>query len=627
VSSVFSSRIDLTARYVLALGLLLMLAACSRRETPQLQRLAVLRFENLGPDPAADWMGRAFSEIIASELASAPQTYSISSSRLHSLGQTIGPRPISAPGVSAEAPLALAAGANRLAYGDYRIEGGRIHAHMVVEDPQTRSIRVLNAVTFPGPDVKSAATALARQLWSEAPEFSAHNLAAVEAYAKAIEAPDPAASEQSARQAIADDPDFGAPYLLLAEVQAQQRNRPALVQTLERANARGTALPQLDRARLEVIAAGLSGDRAARQRAIDVLVHTTPNDPGAWRSAAEMANQRRDYPQAVQAYERALAIEPEDAASWNQLAYSAAWAGNLPTAMAALRRYQSLRPGNPDPLDSMGDVNLMSGHLKEAEAFYLQATKMAPGYLNGADLYKAAFAHLMTGDVPGADALFHQYTGAAAHQAEWLWISGRRKQAYEMLAAQAPGLPSRDAQSVAHAELAIWAILQSNAAGAAAEAQKAVELMTPASATGVALARFLASPPLSPEDWQARAQQFFPDSANAAAMRDVALGYAFLLTRQFPAALPFLRRSYDRTGAAPENSAGIELGWALAESGRAQEAASLLRITPAPSANGPSPLLSLWFPQIFQARAQALAKLGKADEARTNQALYEKLAR
>jgi tetratricopeptide (TPR) repeat protein len=571
-------------------------------------------------------MGRAFSEIIASELASAPHTYAISSSRLHSLGQTLGARPIAAPGISAEAPLALAAGANRLAYGDYRVEGSRVHARMVIEDPQTRRQRVLEEVTVPGPDVAAAAAALARQVWPQAPAYSARNLAAVEAYAKAIEAQDAAASEQSARAAISDDPDFGAPYLLLAELQAQQHNRAALVETLEKANARGAALPQIDRARLEAIAAGLGGDIAARQRAVDVLVHLTPNDPGAWRSAAEIASQRRQYAPAAQAYERALMVEPEDSASWNQLAYSAAFAGDLPTAMAALRRYQTLRPGDPNPLDSMGDVNLMAGRLKDAEGFYLQAVKMAPGFLNGIAQYKAAFAHLMTGDVAGADALYRQYSGAATHQAEWLWISGRRKQAYELLAAQAPALPTGDAQAVAYAELTLWSLLLGDGPGAAAMAQKAMERVTPATAGGVALARFLAAPPLSPEAWEARARQFFPDSAAGAAMREAALGYAFLLNRQFAPAVAELRRAYDRSGAAPESSAPVELGWALAETGAAQEASALLRITPTPAATGPNLLLSFWFPQVFRARAQAAEKLGRVDEARANQAFFDKLS-
>jgi hypothetical protein len=194
-----------------------------------------------------------------------------------------------------------------------------------------------------------------------------------------------------------------------------------------------------------------------------------------------------------------------------------------------------------------------------------------------------------------------------------------------MLAAQAPGLPSRDAQSVAYAQLAIWSLLLDNGPEAASMAQKAVEKVTPATAGGVALARFLAAPSLTPEAWQARAQHFFPDPGGAG-MRDVALGYAFLLTRQFAAAVPVLRREYERAGASPESSAGVDLGWALAETGASQEAAALLRTNPVPAATGPNLLLPLWFPQLFHARAVAAERSGKAEEARMNREIFEKLA-
>ena len=69
------------------------LAVSGGRE-PGIQRLAILRFENLTPDPATDWMGRAFSEVITAELAGATDVYAIPSARLHTLNQTMGARPV-----------------------------------------------------------------------------------------------------------------------------------------------------------------------------------------------------------------------------------------------------------------------------------------------------------------------------------------------------------------------------------------------------------------------------------------------------------------------------------------------------------------------------------------------------
>ena len=609
---------------VLAVCAAVAMASCARKAQPGIVRLAVLRFENLGADPAADWMGRAFAEVIASELAGAPGTYAIPPARLHTVARELGARPAGAPGISAEAPLALVAGASRIAYGSYNLDRGKIHARMTIEDPQTRRVvRELDAVTAADPDVAAAATALARQIWPQAPAYGVRNAAALQAYSNALEAGDLEAVERQTRQAIANDPDFGAAYLLLADMQAQRRDRAALTATLTAAAARGTALGQADRARLENLAAGLNGDTAARERAMGVLVRLTPNDPAVWRGMAEIANGRHQSATVARAYERALAIEPADANSWNQLAYAEAAGGNLPAAMGAVRRYQALQPANPNPVDSMGDVNLICGRLKEAEQFYLQAAKMAPAFLNGGDHYKAAVARLMTGDVAGADALYQEYPAAAVHRGEWLWMSGRRKQGYETLAREAPGLPNHDGQAVAYTELAIWSLIADDRGAAAAMAQKAVEAAGPASAGLAALARFLAAArPLGAAEWAARAQQFFPDP-NA---RNVALGYALLLSRQFGAAVEPLRRVYDGGAVSPESGTPAELGWALAETGQAQEAAELLRANTVPAAGGPGPQMAFYWPTIFHARAIAAEKLGKADEVRANAALFEKLS-
>ena len=47
----------------------------------------------------------------------------------------------------------------------------------------------------------------------------------------------------------------------------------------------------------------------------------------------------------------------------------------MSAAMNALRRYQSLRPADANPIDSLGDVSLLGGHLGEAEGFYLEAPR------------------------------------------------------------------------------------------------------------------------------------------------------------------------------------------------------------------------------------------------------------
>ena len=117
---------------------LLFLASCIRQpaKTPA-ERLAVLRLENLSGDASLDWVGRALSEIVAGQLSGAGQPPVISSAGIHALDRTLGVRPISAPGISAESSQALAAGATLLAYGNYTVRHGRLEVRLTVEDART----------------------------------------------------------------------------------------------------------------------------------------------------------------------------------------------------------------------------------------------------------------------------------------------------------------------------------------------------------------------------------------------------------------------------------------------------------------------------------------------------------
>ncbi|HEV3198782.1 MAG TPA: hypothetical protein VGZ73_12770 [Bryobacteraceae bacterium] len=611
--------------------------ACNRQPAaPQAKRIAILRFENLGSDTGNDWMGRAFSEIIATELTGSPDADPIPSSRIHTLNQTFGVRPISAPGISAERGLALASGASQIGYGNYAVRGGRLEAQLTVEDPRTgKTIRVVVSSAAAG-DVVGAATGLARQIARQTRTYGTMSSRALKAWMVALESGDATVTGQSLEEAIAADPDFGPPYRLLAQWKLQRQDRAGALSLLDQALARdGMALEE--RARTELEAANLRDDAAGRQRALEALVKLEPRDGPTWRSLGDAALTRRNYTLAIQAYQKSLELEPENASTWNQLGYAEAYAGDLSEALGALRHYQSMRPADSDPLDSQGDVNLLLGHLHEAEDLYLQAAKRSPGFPNSPDLFKAAMARLMAGDVPGADGIAKQYADArrAAHdpivdyfEAEWWWVSGRRKRGYQQLEAFARGVgsgPLKELASPSYAELAIWSLFLGDRAGAEQMAQKLAPPVGASSAGLVLLARFLVAAPASPAEWAARAERLFP-SANQASLRDTAVAYALLLEKEFARASPILKEQYDRANPTSDESVRILLAWSWLETGRALDAAPLLRLNPIPAQAGPGTLVSLYFPRIYYLRALEAEKSGKAEEARANYSLFLKLS-
>jgi len=611
----------------------LCLAACGRKTAAEPEHVAILRFENLGSDASADWMGRAFSEIIAAELAGIPNNFVIPSNRMHSLDRTLGERPAAAPGISAERSMAILAGANRIGYGEYAVRGGKVEARLTLEDPQTG--RTAAVLSVSAGDVITAATGLARGLSPRAVRYETSNQEAVRRYITALESGSLARRMQDAEAAIASDPNFGPPYRLLAEARMQQQDRAGALAALDQALARGSAIPAAERARIELMAAGLRNDSAARERALSGLANANPGDAENWRSLGDTAFARHDYRPAVEAFQKALHLQPNDANVLNQLAYSQAFTGDLDGALATLRRYQSLRPADANPVDSLGDIQLMYGHLREAEDLFLEADKKDRKLLGAGDLLKAAMARLMTGDVPGASALDRQFVAARTelhdpavpvYEAGWSWISGNRKAAREQLRRFARGAetgPLKDMSSHAYSELAIWSLAVGDRGAAAQWSLKAATLAGSQSRAADALVvRFLSQPSASAAEWSARADRIFRNVPQSG-IRNLSLAYALLLDRQFAAASAALRRLYE----SPDTDPGLPilLAWSLMESGHEEEAAPLLRFNPVPQYTGMGLYTPFYFPRLYELRSRLAAKAGRAGEARANHELFEKL--
>jgi tetratricopeptide (TPR) repeat protein len=631
---VFCKRHDFSLT-ILALAFL---SACQRQPArPSLERIAVLRFENLGSDPSADWMGRAFSEIVTSELSSAPGLYAIPSARLHTIEASLGARPTGAPGISAERAAAVAAGATRIIYGQYAVRGGMLAARMTIEDQITGKMTVLNPVSAPPGDIVSAASALARQIAARVTPYGTKDPAVVEAHVNALEHLDSPGVAESLEKAIAADPNFGASYRQLALFKAQQRDIAGALDLLHRALDRGSAIPDTERALIQVEDAELRNDPGARLDALTALAKADSHNPQTWADLAAANTAAHRYPQAAEAYRQAVALQPDNADFWNQLGYAAAYAGDASGAAGAIDRYRKLLPDSPNPLDSLGDVNLISGHLSEAEEYYRQAAKKNPEFFAGLDFLKAAMARLMTGDVAGADALAQQYFAARVaakdpvldyRKAQWAWIAGRRKDAcrqMEQLAHASETGARRNVAAPAYAELAVWTLMLGSRESAAEFARKAGELATPASAVQATLARFLSQSSAPPSEWQARASALVHDRAQLL-IGQMALADALLFAEEFSAALPVLQQMYD--GGNPTAGEGLPLllAWADVETGHIPEAAALLRFNPPLSNAGLTWSTALYFPRIFYLRATVAEKQGKAEEARENWRIFHELS-
>jgi tetratricopeptide (TPR) repeat protein len=392
----------------------LLLGGCNRSAKRGVERLAIAPFENLSDDAALNWMGPAISEAVATQVE----------------------------GSSAMQPVALAsADATDVLRGYFTVAGGRITLKAQRENLKSR--RIVRTFTIQG-DVLRVADTLARGLEPGARPYETGNPEALKALIEGKIAGDAAAFER----AIALDPGFGAPYLALAQLRLAQGDRAGFQEVIATARAQGNRIAETLRAELDLLAADAFGDGGAQQKSLLTLSRLKPAQAGIPRRLAVIQASAHRYDEAVAWYRKATALDPFNGPTWNQLAYAEAYRKNLQGARSALLEYARLAPGDTNPLDSLGEVHYYLGAFRDAEQYFLQAYDKDPSFLGGAELYKAARARLMTGDVSGADQIFRRYADARKaardpllpyREAQWLSLTGRGRDSVNAVSASAEG--------------------------------------------------------------------------------------------------------------------------------------------------------------------------------------------
>jgi tetratricopeptide (TPR) repeat protein len=511
--------------------------ACQRQTAGPPPRYAVLRFENLSGDPALDWAGRAASETLGVSLALDGPV--LSPSAIMRTGQLLGPRPSTAPGISAERQEALLAGANRLISGTIERAGGQILITATERDTSTgKTLRIISAQDS---SVVKALATIARQFSTNPKLPPTSNETALRLYATALESSvaDGANGSADLVQAIQLDPDFGAAWIALASLQVSKGDRAAVEDVIGR--ARRQKLDPLSLAKLDLELANLKPDQSARLQALRKVASLSPGDTILLRTVAEAEMSQGQFQQSAEDWRKLTAALPDDPSTWNSLGYTLSYAGDYKGAMAALQEYARIRPHDANAYDSIGDLNYSFRKFKEASESYTQAGKIQPDFQRYGDLYKAAWAKFNANDKPGADASFAQFRAAREKlsdtliplmTADWLYRTGREREAIDSLRNTVAGTQSEAVRVNGYAQLTLWDLIGHDRAQAVKDAfamgPKALD-------TGALVVRFAAMPSASAAEWETRATQFFPPAMGA--LRPLALGYALILDAKHDAAV------------------------------------------------------------------------------------------
>lgn len=476
--------------------------------------------------------------MLAVSLAGAMNGPVLSSAALVTGEQLLGSRSASAPGVSTERERALLAGATRLLSGYIERQGNnKLRLAVTEEDLSTgKSPRIVTATD------SSPITALdevARQLAPHPKPAITANTAALRLYAIALESPVPTGIDDL-KQATKLDPNFGLAWAVLENLEVAQGDRAAAKDVLNR--ARQQKLDPLSLARLNLEASNIEGDQRARIEALRKVVELSPEDTSLRRSLAEAEMTAGQFTAAAGDFRKMAVAIPNEPGIWNEVGYALLYAGDFQGALAALGQYAQLLPKEANPQDSIGDVNYVSGHFDAAAERYLRAHQLQPEFERHGDLYKAAWAKFRAGDKTGADKSFAQFRMEREKVndaliplmvADWLYRTGRHREAVESLRKTVAETPSDSLRSNGYSLLTIWELLAHDRAQAARDSLLIGPKLSDAP---MLVARFAALPSVSAEEWASRAEQLIP--ASMSGLRPLALTYALVLDGKREAARP-----------------------------------------------------------------------------------------
>jgi tetratricopeptide (TPR) repeat protein len=315
----------------------------------------------------------------------------------------------------------------------------------------------MQVVTADG-DVLKASDDLARAIDASAHPFSSSMLSAIEAWGR-----------HDLTRAVQLDPDFGLAWRDLVQLQIQQKQLQDAIQNAATALEQPKLRSEIDRAQLAFLLGNLQHDDAAVIKAGTDLARLQPNDTSLVRALADREDNARKYPEAIRLYKQVIDTDPDDALTMNSLGYAQFFGGDLNAARKSFEEYAKHPGQEANGADSLGEVLFMAGQFPEAERLFTQAHVKNPALLNGGDLMKAAYAHWLAGDLPGADKMMEEYFAYRTKQGDqaipwrraiWEYSTGRGDAAAARLKS-ATG-PVGD---LAQRQLMVW----QNAAGLAAD--------------------------------------------------------------------------------------------------------------------------------------------------------------
>ena len=394
--------------------------------SPQHKSVAVLYFNNLSQDPSLNWLDSGLTDMLTTNLAQVKGMDVLSTERVMSAvqraskdGKSLDPGQVQS--------VARDAGADAYITGAL-LKIGPTQLRLDVRMQDTASGQILYSDKLEGQDIQSIFGMVDRLTAGiagsvlptsdqpqKAPEIEQASTSNIEAYHHYQLGVDygrrflTADSVRELEEAVRLDPQFALAYLRLADQYSLQGDVRRALEVAAKVEQLQSHLPRFEQLTLQVQKAARSEDPEAELAARQALVSEFPHstfDRGLLGSYLVTLGKGQ---QGLEVFQQGLALDPKNEDLLNFQSYALARMGDVNSALAANDAYQAVRPGDPNPLDSRGDILFMVGRDDEAIAAFRKVLALKPDFEDYAENLNLAIVYSDEKKPDLANASFQQF--------------------------------------------------------------------------------------------------------------------------------------------------------------------------------------------------------------------------
>jgi len=398
----------------------------------QHKSVAVLYFNNLSQDQSLNWLDNGLTDMLTTNLAQVKGLDVLSTERVLSAVQRASKDGKSLDPAQSQ-QVARDAGADAYITGAL-LKIGPTQLRLDVRAQDTSTGQILFSDKLEGQDVQSIFGMVDRLTASlagsflpasdvpqKAPEIEQASTSNVEAYrhyqlgidyGRRFLTPE---SIRELEEAVRLDPQFALAYMRLVDqyrLEGDLRRGHELASKVDQLQSR---LPRYEQLSLQAIKAARSQDPEAELVARQQLVSEFPRRETFDRAIlATFLSYLGKREQSADVFQQGLAADPKNEDLLNFQSYELAKWGDFDGALKASDGYVAVRPGDPNPLDSRGDVLFMAGRDDEGVASYRKVLELKPDFSDYGEYLKLAIVYTDQKKPDMASAAFQQYARHAS---------------------------------------------------------------------------------------------------------------------------------------------------------------------------------------------------------------------